>query len=169
MEENELSSRWYLLQCKPQQQSRAIENLANQQFHCFNPSHPVRRRYRRRLLTRREPLFPGYLFIHLDGNTDWRALLSTRGVARVVSFNHRPVPVSEEVVEALWRRCQEAGEEAPAPLFRPGQRVVVTEGCFRHVEAIVQASHGDERVVLLMQLLHSPQQVEMPVSQLAPA
>ena len=166
-EEQEVPERWYLLQCKPQQQQRALQHLGNQQYHCFNPSRPVQRRIRRKLQTRDEPLFPGYLFIHLGPQTNWRSLLATRGVLKVVSFNGKMIPVADEVIEALWQRCHQSEESEPEPLFRAGQRVVVTEGCFRHIEAIVQATHGDERVVLLLNLLHQPQQVEMAAGQLA--
>ncbi|MEX1197417.1 MAG: transcription/translation regulatory transformer protein RfaH [Pseudohongiellaceae bacterium] len=167
MDEPEQAWRWYLLQCKVQQQQRALENLANQEYHCFNPTHPVQRRRRRKLETRDEPLFPGYLFIQLGTQTNWRSLLSTRGVLKVVSFNGTMIPVSDEVIEGLWQRCHSEAAAEPEPLFRPGQRVVVTEGCFRHIEAIVQATQGEERVVLLMNLMHSPQQIEIPAAQVA--
>lgn len=159
--------RWYLLHCKPQQQSRAQWHLDNQDFVCFNPTHAVQRKYRRRTCTVDEPLFPNYLFIRLEQETDWRALTATRGVLRVVSFNGRPLPVEEQVIEGLRRRCEQCGE--PEPLYRPGDHVVVTDGCFRHIEAIVETTRGEDRVILLMNLLHSEQHLEMPAHQLAPA
>ena len=44
---------WYLLQVKTQQHQRAEENLAQQGFTFFAPSHRVKKIYRRQLITRR--------------------------------------------------------------------------------------------------------------------
>lgn len=159
--------KWYLLQCKSNQQQRALMHLQNQHFSCFCPTHPVQRKTRRgRLATLRESLFPNYLFIQLDHSCNWRALSATRGVSRVVGFNGSPLPVPDTVVQALQQRCKNTDEPA-APLFRPGERVQITEGAFRDMQAIVAAANGEERVCLLIELMHRQHRVELPVAAVA--
>lgn len=155
---------WYLLQCKTQQHRRALENLANQSFSVYSPEHKVRRIVRRQMQTRIEPLFPGYVFIQLNQHSDWRALQSTRGVTRVVSFNGMPQVVPEALVHALQQKF--CDQDKPAPLFKAGEKVMVTEGCFRHVEAIVKAVTPDERIIVLLNILHTEQAVPMPATYL---
>lgn len=51
-------------------------------------------------------------------------------------------------------------------LFKPGDAVSITEGCFKDLQAIVKAVTADERIVLLMTILQSEQAVAIPVAQL---
>ncbi|ALO46423.1 transcription/translation regulatory transformer protein RfaH [Pseudohongiella spirulinae] len=163
-----MSAHWYLLQCRPMQQDRAEQHLQNQDFQTFVPRHPVKRVRRGKYITVAEHLFPGYVFIQLDEHSDWRALNATRGVSRVVSFNGRPHPVPQDLIAELQRRFSEDGVP-PKPLFEPGEKVQITEGCFRHVEAIVKAVTADERIIVLMNIMHTQQAITLEVTQLAKA
>lgn len=156
--------RWYLVQCKPRDTFRAEQHLRNQGFACFHPTHPVKRRRRDRVVWVIETLFPHYLFIRLASDSNWGVIRSTRGVARVVKFQGEPAPVSDDIVAALQKHCAIMHGTEPEPLFRPGERVVITEGCFKALEAVVHATKGEERVVLLLNLLQQPQRLELPVT-----
>lgn len=158
---------WYLLQCKPQQLNRAEWHLAQQGFDTYIPQHQVKHLGRGKVALRTEALFPGYAFIRLSDESNWRALRATRGVSRVVSFNGAPHPVPDALIAALQQRLAEP--QTPAPLFRAGERVVITEGCFKHVEAIVQGESADERIIVLMRILQTEQALEISPAQLARA
>lgn len=160
-------AQWYLLQCKPQQTARAQWHLEHQGFDCYAPLHPAKRIAKGKVEIRSEALFPGYLFISLDAESNWQAVRCTRGVSKVVSFNGMPHPVPDALIAALRQRL--ASPTEPAPLFRAGERVVITEGCFKHVEAIVKSVRADERVVVLMTILQTQQALEMTPAQLAKA
>lgn len=153
---------WYLIQCKPRECFRARDNLQNQNFEAFLPtlSREVLRRGKRETVL--EPLFPHYLFVRLSDVADnWAPLRSTRGVARVVRFGDTPLSVPDDIVSAL----QEPVSVQPQALFEAGDKVQITEGALAGLEAIFAASDGDERVVLLIKLLHQQQTVRVPLSQ----
>jgi transcriptional antiterminator RfaH len=156
-----------LLQCKVQQHARAQLHLLNQGFTIYNPEHKAKRLVRGRVETRTESVFPGYLFIQLGEGSDWRKLHSTRGVSRVVSFNGRPHPVLQSLVDAL--RSRFSGQISLEPLFEQGQKVRVKEGCFKDIEAIVKAMTPDDRVIVLLEIMHRQQTVIMPAAQLVKA
>ncbi|WP_419176991.1 transcription termination/antitermination protein NusG, partial [Desulfosediminicola sp.] len=120
-----------------------------------------------KVVTRCEVLFPGYLFIKLNLESNWRALRATRGVSRVVGFNGMPQPVSDELIAALQHRLTEIDE--PAPLYKAGERVLITEGCFKDIEAIVQSVRADERVIVLMKIMQTEQAIQLTPAQLAKA
>ncbi len=149
---------WYLVQCKPRQDERAEEHLVRQGYDCYRP------RLKRETLTsgRRKlteaSLFPGYLFIHLARHDDWAPLRSTRGVSRIVRFGNHPTPISEQLIQEL--RKQEA-TYSPGTLFSAGDRVRIVDGAFADVEAIFLTMNGDERVVLLLNLLQREQRVTL--------
>lgn len=164
---NTLTKTWYLLQIKTQQHGRAQENLENQGFEFYSPSHRVKKIQRGKLKVRMEPLFQGYVFVQLNEQSDWRALQSTRGVTKVVSFNGRPQPVDSMLILALRQRF--TSEREPEALYKPGERVVIIDGCFKHIEAIVKAVTPDERIVVLLNILNSQQTLAMQATQLAKA
>ena len=102
-----------------------------------------------------EPLFPRYLFIRLgqgDSAPSWTPIRSTKGVSRLVSFGVEPARVADSLVEAL--RAQEASVQAvPERLFKPGERVRLTEAPFAGIECIYQMAEGERRVMVLIELL----------------
>jgi transcriptional antiterminator RfaH len=154
-------ARWYVIQCKRREEFRALEHLERQEFSCYLPTLTVEERRNGRKLDAREPLFPGYVFIKLDDVSDnWHPIRSTRGVIQIVRFGEHPLPVQDEIVETIRERL--AGNPPRVPYLRPGERVVVTEGCFADMEAIFVADDGDERVMILMNILNREQTLSFP-------
>lgn len=152
---------WYLLQCKPQQETRAEAHLMNQGYACFLPrleQEKLRGSQRQTVAT---PLFPGYLFIHLDQQTDnWSAIRSTRGVVRLVSFGGQPQSVSNDLIAALRDRVAKAPR---APALQTGDRIKVTEGAFVDIEAIFNTWAGEDRVVILLNLMRREHRLVLPL------
>lgn len=153
------SKAWYLVQCKPRQDERAEEHLTRQGYSCYRP------RLLREVLTSGRKkltdtsLFPGYLFIHLGQHDDWGPLRSTRGVARIVRFGSHPTPIPEQLIDEL--RKHEAAY-TPGKLFSAGDRVRITAGAFADIEAMFLTMDGEERVVLLLNLLQREQRLSVP-------
>lgn len=157
-------ARWYLIQTKPRQEARAQEHLQRQLFECYRPVKAIEKKRGSRGAADEE-LFPGYLFIRMDQTSDnWYPIRSTRGVARIVTFGGLPVPVQDELIEQIRERLL-----APAPkvTFEQGEAVRITAEGFNEVEAIFLAADGDERAVILLNLLQREQKVTLPVSSLS--
>lgn len=153
---------WYLVQCKVGETLRALENLENQHYQCFMPLMRVEKIRNRKRIIVEEPLFPGYLFIHLDQLLDdWQPIRSTRGVTRLVAFGGMPLAVDQAFINELQSRCS---KQKAMQALRKGEKVRITEGPFRELEAVFESFDGDERVVLLLSLLHRQQRLVVPVS-----
>lgn len=159
------SARWYLIQTKPRQEARAQEHLQRQHFESYRPVKESEKKRGSRGAAE-EVLFPGYLFIRMDQTRDnWYPIRSTRGVARIVTFGGLPIPVKDELIEQIRERLL----APPAPMkvtFQQGEAVRVTADGFNDVEAIFLAADGDERAVILLNLLQREQKVTLPVSSL---
>lgn len=154
--------RWYLIQCKPYQDERALENLERQGFHCFRPVRQIERRRNGRKYVVAEALFPRYLFIRLDRiNDNWSPIRSTRGVIELVRFNEYPLPIRDEIIDEIRTRL--GGPVVAEPYLKPGERVQITAGAFSQLEAIFLANEGGERVVLLLHIMQSDQQMIFPL------
>jgi len=161
----ESPARWYLIQTKPRQEARAEEHLQRQQFECYRPLKAGAPKKRNPRAISEEELFPGYLFIRMDQVHDnWYPIRSTRGVARIVTFGAHPVPVQDELIEQIRQRLL---SPAPRPEFQQGEHVLIKSGSFCDIEAIFLTADGEERAVILLNLLQREQKVTLPISSLA--
>ena len=141
--------RWFLVQCKPKQDFRALENLQRQGYGCLLPLHKVERLQKGQWQALEEPLFPGYLFIELDTLLDnWMPIRSTRGVSQIVRFGETPLPVPGTIIDYLRTRNPPLEHE-----LRPGDKVIVNWAGTSGVEAVYLAKDGTQRVILLLHLL----------------
>jgi transcriptional antiterminator RfaH len=142
---------WYLVHTKPRQEKCALDNLQRQGFQCYLPTLPSEKLRQGVLMVTDEPLFPRYLFIRLgqgDSAPSWAPIRSTKGV----SFGVEPAKVADSLVEAL--RAQEASVQAePERLFKPGEKVRLTEAPFAGIEGVYQMADGERRAMVLIELL----------------
>ena len=157
------SGDWYLVQCKPRQDERAEENLLRQGYECARPACRRERLLRGQMQHVQESLFPGYLFIHMPSGANWAPLRSTRGVARVVAFGGRPLAVSYELILNLKSRA----ESCLISAFSPGEKVTILDESFAGIESIFMTMDGEERVILLINLMNRQQQVSLPLASIA--
>ena len=157
------SSRWYLVQCKPRESFRAELHLKNQNYTCFHPTYTVKRKRAGCIQHVFTPLFPHYLFVQLNDMDNWSSIRSTRGVSKIVHFNGIPASLDDHLVEALQRHCARLNRAPAEPIYKIGDRVIVTEGCFKELEAIVSVTKGEERAILLLNLFNRLQHVELPI------
>ena len=166
--------RWYAALCKPLQDARAEYNLCNQGYHVLRPL--VRTRKRRRqggTKTVTESLFPRYLFIHLDDlNENWAPIRSTLGVSGLVRFGGRAVPVPDTIMQGMQLRLdRESGciDLTRDTDYRTNQPVRITSGPFVGHEALFLARSGEERVIVLLDIMQRAPRLKLPERMIASA
>ena len=90
---SEMRKAWYLIYTKPRQERYARENLERQGYEVYLPLIRDRRRRKGRYVETVDALFPRYLFIHLDQDTDnWSPIRSTFGVSGLGLFRLQTSP-----------------------------------------------------------------------------
>jgi transcriptional antiterminator RfaH len=150
------SATWHLVQTKPRQEFRALEQLENQQYTCFLPILKVEKMRRGRPEIINEPLFSRYLFIRLDAmSTNWSRLRSTRGVSKLVAIGGSFATISDSLVGGL----RHAGTLDPTPLFEAGEKVAIKSGPLSGLEGVFQISDGAARALVLIELVSQPQRL----------
>lgn len=113
----------------------------------------------------KQPLFPGYLFINLCKHSDnWHAIRSTRGVLRLVTFANEPLPVADDIIDDIQTRLSKVADQ---PLFKAGMPVAITEGPFKDLNAVFCKADGEERAIILLDLLNRQQHLRVPLRALA--
>lgn len=156
---------WYVIQCKGGESFRAAEHLTNQGYEVFHPVLNAKRKRQGKLTLVTEPLFPYYLFIRLDQTiSNWRPIRSTRGVLRLLTFGNTPIAVPNALVDTL--RAQPHHQEGSHSYFCAGEKVTITDGPFKDLEAVFKRCKGEERAIVLLNVLQRPQDVEISVDNL---
>lgn len=152
---------WYVLKTKPRAERHAASILESRQVHVYLPLLKRQRSF--------EPLFPGYLFLKIDCQTDeYLRSRSAPGVSYILNADGVPIPVPEDLVEAIRRRLGEENSLSPAERFRQGERVIVTSGPFRDIEAVFDRAltpHG--RCQVFLQILGRITRVQLDAGKLA--
>jgi transcriptional antiterminator RfaH len=157
---------WYAVQSKPRQEALAQEQLQRQAYTTYLPRIRLKKRRRNQWLDVTEPLFPRYLFIQVDADTQSLApVRSTIGVAGLVRFGHLLRPVPDTVIDYL-RSVEDSDlgerDEAAYP-HQPGDRVEVLEGPFSGLIGLFQLADGKDRALLLLDLLGRSTEVAIPM------
>ena len=162
---------WYLVYTKPRQEALAQSNLERQGYGVYLPKVRLLQRRRGRQEAVVEPLFPRYLFIHLDTQSDnWGPIRSTFGVASLVRFGAEPAQVPDELVAHLKaQEGQEGLHEWAEPKIKVGDRVRVAEGPLKGYEGILLAKSGQKRVMLLLEMLGKEVRTHLSPAQIEPS
>ncbi len=152
---------WYAVYCKPREDERAEFHLGRQDFEVFRPKHRVRRKRQGQMTTIIESLFPRYLFIHLDDIAqNWAPIRSTRGVGGLVRWGDRIPAVPDGIVNGLQATLDEVGcVSAPSVDYQPGDRLLVQEGPFAGLEGLFKARRGEDRILLLLDIMNQTQTI----------
>jgi transcriptional antiterminator RfaH len=158
-----LAENWYVIHTKPRQELRALSNLQNQGYQCYLPMLAIEKLSRERLHVIEEPLFPRYLFIRLDASRygqNWSPIRSTWGVSGLLSFGSEPAKINSVLIDLL--RQQEQGlSEDPLRLFSAGESLLVADGPFVGLQAIYQMASGENRAMVLIELMGKSAQMQI--------
>ena len=159
--------RWYALYTKPKKERQVDALLREQGIETYLPT--VQRKVRRRDRPDRVIYFPCYLFARLDlGDTPRSSIDWMPGIRHIVSLGERPAVVADEIVGLLRRRL-EGIEEVGYGDLRQGDRVRITSGPLRDLEAIFdQPLSAADRVRVLLDVMGRMTPVEIEHSQISP-
>ena len=150
----------------------ASENLERQGYEVYLPMVEQRKRVKGERRTSSEPLFPRYLFIHLDSHSDnWRPIRSTVGVANLVRFGSIPTPVPDELLDGIRERENENGIvplTSVRAVIGKGARIRITDGAMTGVEGIFLAQTSQDRVTVLLELMGKSSKVSLPIDAVEP-
>lgn len=114
-----------------------------------------------------QPLFPGYVFVHI-GREQRVPVLEVPGVLWVVGKSgSQPTPLPEYEVETL-RSALDPMRVEPYPLLAAGQRVRIRSGALSGIEGIVVRLKSSFRVVITLELIMQSIAVEVNADDLEP-
>lgn len=158
--------KWLLIFCKPRQDSVAVSNLQRQGFTAYSPRIDVARpESGARAPVRSEPLFPGYVFIHVDPEVQSIApVRSTKGVLRFVRFGAEYASASPDIIDRISCNVIEHSRRMTLKItLQKGERIKVNGSGFSDIDAIFCNPSGAERAVILLSVLGRESEVSVPL------
>jgi transcriptional antiterminator RfaH len=156
---------WFVVHTQPSQENVAQQHLLEQGFEAYLPKFRKMRRHARKVDEVLAPLFPRYLFVGIDLETDqWRSVQGTRGVSYLLVNDNKPAAIPSQIVQSL--KDQET-EEGIVPIgsmsvFNKGDKVRVIDGAFKDYTAFIENMDDKQRVQLLLSCLGREVNVWMP-------
>ncbi len=151
---------WYVLRTHRRSEEQARRVLEAKGLPVFLPQLKARKvRRAGGAYWAAEPFFPGYLFSHLDVDTeDWLIARSAPGVSYVlgqqVGGTRVPVPVPEELVTQLASRVDQENITRWDQRFERGEHVRILAGPFRSLEAVFDRRlNASGRVLVFLSML----------------
>ena len=171
---NELSEKglfpWYCVRTQPKREAiAAAQVVLLDGVDVFAPRIRFRRNTKRGKVWFEEALFPGYIFARFDMLNNCRAVSSAVGVRGLVRFSGECAQISNAIVEAL--RAEQVDECLPRvvdePVMVQGDEAQVVAGAFIGLHAVItNVLSGGERVKILMKLMGTAVEAEIPIGAL---
>jgi len=140
-------------------------HLLNQDYRAFLPLVRTRKRLRGRDRTVVEPMFPRYLFIRLaDYAEDFGPIRSTRGVVGLVKLGDEVPVVPDDLVAELQQRGDPEGaiDLTAYDRLKPEDPVEITAGPFAGYRGLFHARNGEQRAIVLLEILNRQRRIEIP-------
>ncbi len=153
---------WFVVQTKARKEEYARSQLSQRGIRVFLPwiAQPLGLSPDDTTIA---PLFPGYLFVHINLSEDYWQVAWAPGVRRLVGFGDVPSPVDEAVIDFLTERAGRDGVVRIHRVYREGDRVRIKHGPLAGLIGIIETPcSGRGRVRVLMELLRRQTRVEVP-------
>lgn len=155
---------WYVVLTKPRQENRAQRHLAEQGSEVFLPLLTVEKLRNGKRLTQQEVMFPGYLFLRCRAQSPLlNKVRSTPGARMLLRFGNEPVVVFATLVDNLRDRL----EQDETTLFSEQQSVRITSGPFKDYQALFKQYDGEQRAIVLINLLNKQQELLVELNHLS--
>jgi transcription antitermination factor NusG len=159
--------RWYAAYTRANHERRVADQLAERGVENFLPQYESVRKWKDRRVRLHLPLFPGYLFVHIALQNRLN-VLQVPGVAWLVSFAGRPVPVPEEEFAKIREFMSQGLRVEPHPFLTVGRAVRVKSGPLAGMQGILLRRKGNFRVVISIELIQRSMAVEVSGFELEP-
>jgi transcription antitermination factor NusG len=162
------SVNWFAAYTHSHHEKRVASHFAERQIEAFLPLYAARHRWKNRCEMNLElPLFPSYVFVHIDPRERVR-VLEVPGVQSLVGFGRTLAPLPQFEIEALRAGLGQRKIE-PHPYLVIGERIRIKAGPMAGLEGVLVRKKNNFRVVLALDIIMQSVAVEVDADDLEPA
>jgi len=162
------ASHWFAVYTTARHEKRVDQHLGVRGIEHYLPVYQAQRKWSDgSRVTLNLPLFPGYIFVHIE-RAQRVSVLEVPGVLAIVGgTGGRPAPLPLADIEAL-RTGLHLRRAEPHPLLQVGQRARIRSGALAGMEGVVVRRKNSFRVVLTMDAIMQSIAVEVDANELEP-
>ena len=155
--------KWYAIHTRSNYEQKVYDGLCGKSIETLLPKCQVmsRRKDRRKKIF--IPMLPGYVFVYTDLNAvEYLDILKTVGVVRLVGFEGKPVPASDEEISSLMILDGTDRTVENRSLMKRGDRIMIMDGPFKGLVGFYVRHKGkSDKVVVSIGLLNRALAVEI--------
>lgn len=173
--------RWLIVLAAPGRETTLVAYLEAYRYRHYLPMIIVEEKRGRAMQSRIAPMFPGYVFLHIDLALEHHHRIGTLPGVRTIdqpflSFGGELAELTDQAVQ--WIRCEECrivplhdevealGSGKPKPRFRKGEKVEIVKGPLAGSVGEIERLDSLERITVLMRLLGRASPVTLAASSL---
>ncbi len=158
---------WYAVYTAPQHEKSALKHLDLREIESFLPTYETVRNWKNRQRVKLIlPLFPAYLFVHIN-LTERAKVLQSPGVLQIVGNRRESVPLPDSEVEFLRSAaCRDRIE--PYRDLVVGERVRIRSGVMQGLQGTLVRKSNSLRFVLTLELINQHAAVQIDAEDLEP-
>lgn len=158
--ERRFERNWYAVFTIPQNEKSAAKHLALRNIETFLPTYETLRVWKNRQRMKIAlPLFPSYLFVHID-HSERVGVLQSPGVLHIVGSGRKYVPLDDAEVEFL-RSALSGRKIEPYRELIVGERVRIKAGVMQGLVGTLVRKNSSLRFVLTLDLINQHAAVEV--------
>lgn len=145
---------WFAVQTRPRHEKKVSAELHEKGISCFLPLVSSTRQWSDRSRVVEMPLFPQYVFVRIAQTLQTRvAVLRTNGVTNFVGTRGIGVPIPNEQIERVQTVVARGIPVAPHSFLNVGKRIRIRGGSLDGLQGILTAVHGDQTLVVSVELI----------------
>lgn len=162
-----LERKWYAVFTVPQNEKSVVKHLALREVESFLPTYETVRVWKNRQRVRIVlPLFPTYLFVHIN-NQERIKVLQAPGVLQIVGNGRTSIPLTEAEIDFL--RSGLCGRKIePYRELVVGQNVRIRSGPLQGLKGVLVKQNNGLRFVLSLEMINQHASVEVDAESLEP-
>jgi transcription antitermination factor NusG len=164
----DIFTNWFAAYTNSHHEKSVALHFRERQIESFLPLYSIRHRWKNGCDMNLElPLFPNYVFVHINPRHRVR-ILEVPGVLSLVGFGRSLAPLPDFEIEAL--RCALGQTKIePHPYLVIGERVRIKAGSLTGMEGVLLRKKTNFRVVLALEAIMQCVAVEVDAKDLEPA
>ena len=153
---SDTAAHWYVIWTEARAEKLVASRLEAIGHAAWLPTYTARRQWSDRWKAVTLPLFPGYLFAQ-EGPWSWHELLRVPGVLTLVKAGSVPVLLSSAYIAELQRAINTPDVQVEpledAPVFAPGDEVIVMDGPLAGVRGVVRDMQSRRTLVIWIEAI----------------
>lgn len=155
--------KWYAIHTRSNYEQKVHDGFCGKSIETLLPRCQVMSRRKDRQKKLFVPLLPGYVFVRTDLNqVEHLDILKTVGVVRMLGFEGKPVPASDEEIAALTILDGTDRTVQNQSFIKRGDRIMIMDGPFKGLVGFYIRHKGQsDKVVVSIELLNRSLAVEI--------